>query len=177
MRHSKQYWLKYHLYLLRYLGESSRITKKLETNSPWSVWEPGLLAISDRRPVGKGGSPAAPTPFSQAAQVHFFVGQRFRRLEPDAPLKDHDDQNCWSSWFTAANPVNNNFQLCLYLFFLNNTIFSKTVKFTCKVVSVPKTSGFKFNSLSNIHVLRFAFDCLFSHHTAFNTHEMQSQTT
>ena len=44
-----------------------------------------------------------PTP----AEVHLFVDQRFCKLELGTLLKGHDDQHCWSSWFAAANPMNN----------------------------------------------------------------------
>ena len=68
---------------------------------------------------------------SQAAEVCFFVDQRFRRLALGTLPKDHDDQQCWSSWFAEANPVNNtDFQLYIYFCsFQIMTIFSKTVKY------------------------------------------------
>ena len=68
------------------------------------------------KPVGRGGGcdGCARTP-SQAAEVHFFVDQRFGRLELGTLLKDHDDQHYRSSWFAAAKPVNNtDFQLHFY---------------------------------------------------------------
>ena len=48
------------------------------------------------------------------------------------------------------------------------TLFSKTVKYIHKVVSGSKKS-LKFNGLSNAHIFKFAFGCLFSHHTASRT--------
>ena len=52
--------------------------------------------------------------------------------------------------------------------------YSKTVKYVHKVVSAPKKSILKFNGLSNIHIFKFAFDCLFSHHTVSKTHKIHS---
>ena len=49
--------------------------------------------------------------------------------------------------------------------------FSKTVNYIHKLVSAPKKSILKFNALSNIHIFKFAFGCLFSHHTLFKTHK------
>lgn len=43
----------------------------------------------------------------QVVEVYFFfVDQRFSRPELDTFAKDHDDQDCWSSLFAAAYPVN-----------------------------------------------------------------------
>ena len=43
---------------------------------------------------------------------NLFAKKYPRRLELGTLLKDHDDQYFWSSWFAAANPVNNtDFQL------------------------------------------------------------------
>ena len=47
--------------------------------------------------------------------------------------------------------------------------FSKAVKYTHKVVSAPKEFILKFNSLSNVLIVKFAFGYLFSHHTALKT--------
>ena len=52
--------------------------------------------------------------------------------------------------------------------------FSKTVKYVHKVVSAPKKSILKFNGLSNIHIFKFAFDCLFSHQIVSKTHKIHS---
>ena len=48
-------------------------------------------------PYGRGGGGCdgcARTPPSET-EVHFFVDQRFGRLELGTLLKDHDDQHIW----------------------------------------------------------------------------------
>ena len=45
-----------------------------------------------RRQRDRRGTPASPPP--QAAEVNFFVDQRFRRLELGTLPKDHDDLRC-----------------------------------------------------------------------------------
>ena len=63
---------------------------------------------------------ALATPPPSATEVYFIVDQRCGSLQLGTLLKDHDDQQCRSSWFAAANPVNNmDFQLSLFLLFLN----------------------------------------------------------
>jgi len=51
-----------------------------------------ICLFQARTERGRRGTPASPTP--QAAEVNFFVDQRFRRLELGTLLKDHDDQKC-----------------------------------------------------------------------------------
>ena len=115
--------------------------------------------VQARRDWGCDGCTRTPL---QAAEIHFFVDQRFSRLELGTLLKDHDDQHCWSSWFAAANPVDNtDFQLYFYFCSFSIVTFSKAVKYIHKVVSSPKKSILKFNGLSNIHIFKFAFGCLF----------------
>ena len=60
------------------------------------------LFITRLKPVGKGA--ATGTSSSLAAEIPFFVDQRFRKLAPGKLLKDRDDQQWWSSWFDAAEP-------------------------------------------------------------------------
>ena len=68
----------------------------------------------DRRPVRRGVAMAASTP-PTGYRGPFFVDQRFGKLELGTLMKDNDDQHCLSSWFAAANQVNNaNFQLYFY---------------------------------------------------------------
>ena len=45
------------------------------------------------RREGLGGAMGAPVPLQ--TEVHFFVEQRFGRLELGTLLKDHDDQHSW----------------------------------------------------------------------------------
>ena len=69
------------------------------------------LSLQGRREGGAMGASVAPTDY----KVHFFVDQRFGRLELGTLLKDQDDQHCRLSWSAAANPVNNtNCQLYFY---------------------------------------------------------------
>ena len=46
------------------------------------------------RRVGRGVRWCARSPPPQAAEVYFFVDQRFGRLEFGTLLKNHDDQHC-----------------------------------------------------------------------------------
>jgi len=91
------------------------------------------------------------------------------------PTPLHKLQRCWTSWSTAATAVNNtDFQLYFYFCRFEIGTFSKTVKYIHKVVSVAKKSILKFTGVSNIHIFKFTFGCLFSHHTAFKTHKIHS---
>ena len=47
-----------------------------------------------RRQRDRRGTPASPPPPPQAAEVNFFVDQRFRRLELGTVPNDHDDLRC-----------------------------------------------------------------------------------
>ena len=77
------------------------------------------MSLRHLRPIGKGVQWVRLQPL-QATEVYFIVDQRFGRLQLGTLLKDRDDQQCRSLWFAAANPVNNmDFQLSLFLFFLN----------------------------------------------------------
>ena len=67
----------------------------------------------------------------------------------------------------AAKPVNNTDFRYFYFCYFQMVTFSQAVKY--KVVSAPKKSILKFNSLS-----KFTFARLFSHHAAFKTHEMHA---
>lgn len=98
----------------------------------------------------------------QATEVLFFVDQRFGKLELGTLMKDNDDQHCLSSWFAAANQVNNaNFQIYFYFCYFEIVTFSKTIIYIHKLVFAAKKSILKFNGLSNIHNFKFAFGCLF----------------
>ena len=82
-------------------------------------------------------------------------------------------KHCWSSWFAAANQVNNmDFQIYFYFCSFQIMTFSKTVKYVHKRASaLKKKSNLKFNSLSNIHIFKLAFAF---NHTAFKIHSQNA---
>ena len=54
-----------------------------------------LAVIQACREGGAMGASAPPPPFpTQATEVHFFVDQKFGRLELGTLMKDRDDQHC-----------------------------------------------------------------------------------
>ena len=68
-----------------------------------------------------------PPPLPQATKVHFFVDQRFGRLERSTLMKDHDHQHCTALLIITicCSKPSEHYEfstLLLFLFFLNSDI-------------------------------------------------------